>query len=105
MKTVLNLLENEDCVGVEGKTFYEAKGSVTVSDYYTQRVIPGGYMTCNVAYTREAIEKVGYFDPKFKYTYEDRDLGIRIKNIGNILFEPNMLVFHTTKKFEPKNSF
>ena len=105
MKTALNLLENEDCVGIEGRTFYEAKGSVTVSDYYTQRVIPEGYMTCNVAYIREAIEKVGYFDPKFKYIYEDRDLGIRIKKIGNILFEPNMLVFHQQKKLNLKTLF
>ena len=62
-------------------------------------------MTCNVAYLKDAIEKVGYFDPKFKYVYEDRDLGIRIKKIGKIIFQKNMIVFHQQKKLTLKNLF
>ena len=94
----LKIFENEDCVGVEGKTFYESKEGITVADYYTQRVVPGGFMTCNVAYLRESIIDAGYFDPKFRYVYEDRDLGMRIKKLGKIYFESNMLVFHQQKK-------
>jgi len=94
----LKIFENDDCVGVEGKTFYETKRSVTVRDYYTQRVVPGGFMTCNVAYLRDSIIDAGCFDPKFKYCYEDRDLGLRIKKLGKVYFESNMLVFHQMKK-------
>ena len=84
-----DLFENEDCVGVEGKTFYESHKSLTVTDYHTQRLVPGGFMTCNVAYLRDSIINVGYFDPKFRYVYEDRDLAMRIKKLGKIYFESN----------------
>ena len=101
----LKIFEKEDCVGVEGKTFYESPKSLTVADYHTQRLLPGGFMTCNVAYLRDSIIDVGYFDPKFRYVYEDRDLGIRIKKLGKIYFESNMLVFHQQKKVNLKGLF
>jgi glycosyltransferase involved in cell wall biosynthesis len=101
----LRVFEREGCVGVEGRTFYEAESGVTVSDYYTQRVKPEGYMTCNVAYMKSSIVEVGYFDPKFKYVYEDRDLGLRIKKTGKIFFESNMLVFHQQKKLNVRTLF
>jgi glycosyltransferase involved in cell wall biosynthesis len=101
----LRVFENENCVGVEGKTFYESIKSITVADYYTQRLVPGGFMTCNVAYLRDSIIEAGYFDPKFKYVYEDRDLGMRIKKLGKIYFESNMLVFHQQKKVNIQGLF
>ena len=101
----LKVLENEDCVGVEGKTFYESIKSITVADYYTQRLVPGGFMTCNVAYLRDSIIEAGYFDPKFRYVYEDRDLAMRIKKLGKIYFESNMLVFHQQKKVNIQSLF
>jgi len=101
----LKKMKNENIVGVEGKTFYESRSAVSVSDYFTYRTIPGGYMTCNVAYSKEAILLAGCFDSKFQYVYEDRDLGVRIKKIGAIYFEPNMLVFHQQKKLTIKNLF
>ena len=51
-------------------------------------------MTCNVAYRKSAILNAGKFDPKFKETYEDSDLAIKISKIGKIIFEENMLVFN-----------
>jgi|ETNmetMinimDraft_23_1059889.scaffolds.fasta_scaffold23365_1 glycosyltransferase involved in cell wall biosynthesis len=101
----LKIFENVDCVGVEGKTFYETKESLTVTDYYTQRLVPGGFMTCNVAYLKDSIIDAGYFDPTFRYVYEDRDLGMRIKKLGKIYFESNMLVFHQMKKVNIKSLF
>ena len=35
-------------------------------------------MACNVAYRKSAILNPGKFDPKFKETYEDIDLGIKL---------------------------
>ena len=105
IQEALNYFNTEKCLGVEGRTFYESKSAISISDYFTYRVIPDGYMTCNVAYLKDAIKKVGYFDPKFKYVYEDRDLGIRIKKIGKIIFQKNMIVFHQQKKLTLKNLF
>ena len=101
----LKIFQNEDCVGVEGRTFYESESSVTVSSHYIQRIKPKGYLTCNVAYNKESLLQVGCFDSNFKHIYEDRDLGMRIKKIGKIYFESNMLVFHQKKTMSIKNLF
>ena len=101
----LKVFKDTNCSGVEGKTFYEANRGVTVADYVTQRLKPGGYMTCNVAYLKRAIIQVGLFDPRYKYIYEDRDLGMKVRKIGDVLFEPNMLVFHQQKKVTVKTLF
>lgn len=98
LKEGLKVFKNKECLGVEGKTFYEGTNGITVADYLTQRLTPGGFMTCNVAYRKSAIIEVGKFDPKFKNTYEDRDLGMKILKIGEIVFDNNMLIFHQQKK-------
>ncbi len=105
LKEGLKIFKNKKCLGVEGKTIYEAKKGITVADYVTQRLTPGGFMTCNVAYRKSAIIDAGQFDPKFKNTYEDRDLGIKILKKGEILFEDNMLIFHQQKKVTIKTLF
>ena len=105
LKEGLKIFKHKKCLGVEGKTIYEAKKGITVADYVTQRYTPGGFMTCNVAYRKSAITDVGQFDPKFKNTYEDRDLGIKILKKGEIVFEDNMLIFHQQKKVTIKTLF
>lgn len=105
IKEALVQFKKKGCVGVEGKTFYESEGAITVSDYFTYRVKPEGYMTCNVAYLRDYLKKLGGFDSNFKYVYEDRDLGIRMKKLGKVNFSPNMLIFHQQKKLTIKNLF
>lgn len=101
----LKVLETEKCIGVEGKTYYESQQKVTVSDYNTHNLVAEGYMTCNIAYARNVLEKVNYFDPAFKYGHEDRDLAFRVKKFGNICFSRYMLVFHQKKKLSVKGLF
>ena len=105
VKEGLKIFQEKKCLGVEGRTFYEAKSGITVSDYLTQRFVPCGYMTCNVAYLKSAILNVEMFDPKFKNIYEDRDLGMKVSKYGKIIFEPNMLIFHQQKKVTIKTLF
>ena len=62
-------------------------------------------MTCNVAYNRDFLNKIGGFDSSFKYIYEDRDLGIRMSKLGKIAFCENMLIFHQQKKLTIDNLF
>ncbi len=94
--------EKTDAVGVEGKTLYESPAKVTVSDQDTFQYGPGEFMTCNVAYRRDALDKVKYFDSHFRRGSEDRDLALRIQEIGNIAFSSDMLVVHQTKKLTPR---
>lgn len=101
----LKVLETKEYVGVEGKTYYETQQPITISDCYTMQLTAGQFMTCNVAYTRNILEKVNYFDPAFKYGHEDRDIGFRIMKLGKIYFSEDMLVSHQNKTLSVKTLF
>jgi glycosyltransferase involved in cell wall biosynthesis len=101
----LKVLESGEYVGVEGKTYYEYQYKITISDCNTHQFIAGEFMTCNVAYTRNILEKVNYFDPLFTYGHEDRDLAFRVIKFGKIHFLQDMLVSHQKKKLSVKTLF
>src|SRR4029077_5844217 len=56
----------------------------------------GFYETCNVAYRREALERVGGFDEGFRRPFgEDTDLAWRVKDTGGrSVFEREAIVYH-----------
>jgi GT2 family glycosyltransferase len=90
----LGVIEESDCAGVEGRTYYVSEEhSPTYSDHVIKNKGPGQFMTCNMAYRRNALEEVGGFDER--YTLEDRILAMRIMRAGGkIVFNPNMKVYH-----------
>ena len=101
----LAVLEGEDVVGVEGKTYYEAPQMVTISDWNVRQLTPGAYMTCNVAYARSVLDGVNGFDPAFRRGHEDRDLAFRVLDHGRIGFSGEMLVAHQRKTLTPRALF
>jgi len=101
----LKVLETGEYVGVEGMTFYESQSEVTVSDYNTHQFMAGQFMSCNIAYRRDILEKVNCFDPVFKYGHEDRDLAYRVLQLGKIYFSSHMLVSHQKKRLTAKALF
>ena len=64
----------------------------------------GSFLTCNVAYRRDAFVAVGGFDRLFPHAaHEDRDLAWRIqKEVGPVGFEPSMRVLHPGRPFSAK---
>ena len=98
----LRYLKELGCVGVEGKILYVSEDyKPTFSDHVCENVTGGLYMTGNMAYKRGIIEKVGGFDERYSY-HEDRDLALRIKKIGRICFNPNMIVRVQKEILTPK---
>jgi glycosyltransferase involved in cell wall biosynthesis len=90
----LGTFKDRNCVGVEGKTYYVSKEYIpTRSDGVTENKKGGKFMTCNIAYKKSVIEKIGGFDEKLVY-FDDRDLALRVLRFGKICFNPEMMVFH-----------
>jgi GT2 family glycosyltransferase len=90
----LKSFRNENCVAVEGKTHYVSKNyTPTFSDHPIRNEEAGQFMTCNMAYKRSVLENIGGFDERFDYL-EDRDLGLRVLRLGQICFNPEMVVHH-----------
>jgi len=99
----LKSLQDGEYVGVEGRTYYES-ANTTISNAIVESH-KGYYMTCNVGYRRDVLDKVNYFDPHFACGHEDRDLAIRVLKHGEICFSEDMIVVHQLKKLSIKRLF
>jgi GT2 family glycosyltransferase len=92
-------VQENNCVGVEGKTYYVSeKYAPTMSDNVVENKTGGQYPTCNIVYKKSALKDIGGFDERFTYM-EDRDLALRAKRLGRISFNPEMIVYHQKKTF------
>jgi GT2 family glycosyltransferase len=101
IKEGMKYLKNSDVAGVEGKTIYVSeKYQPTRSDFVVENHSSGGYMTCNIAYKRAIIEKIGGFDERLAHL-EDRDLALRAIKHGQIVFNDKMIVCHQKKSMNP----
>ena len=97
----LRYFEDANCVGVEGKTFYVSEEyKPTRSDGVIENKKGGQFMTCNIAYKKSILEKIGGFDERFIYI-DDRDLAWRAQKLGRICFNPEMIVYHQKTTLNP----
>jgi glycosyltransferase involved in cell wall biosynthesis len=99
----LRALQDRKYLGVEGKTYYES-AFTTISNAIVE-TSKGCYMTCNIGYRREVLDRINYFDLKFTYGHEDRDLAIRVLKYSEICFLEDMVVVHQLKKQSIKSLF
>jgi glycosyltransferase involved in cell wall biosynthesis len=98
----LKSFHNENCIAVEGKTYYVSdKHKPTYSEHVVEQSEKGHFMTCNVAYTKSFLETIGGFDERYKY-HGDRDLGLRAIKFGKTRFDPKMIVYHKKVVLKPK---
>jgi GT2 family glycosyltransferase len=77
--------------------------SVAWDPLYEQSIEAAGaghHWTCNIAYRRSVLEKIGWFRADvFAHAHaEDRDLAIRAMECGDIGFAPGMEVSHTPRR-------
>jgi glycosyltransferase involved in cell wall biosynthesis len=100
----LKVLKEIKCAGAEGRTLY-ATAKTTVLDRIVEKTTGGDYSTCNIAYPKEILDKVGGFDLKFKLAFEDKDIAYRIKKYGEIVFSEDMLVIHQRQLYAIKKLF
>lgn len=96
-------LQDRKYIGVEGKTYYES-AKTTISNVVMESY-KGYYLTCNIGYRRETLDKINYFNPRFIYGHEDRDLAIRSLKYGELYFSEDMIVVHQLKKLTIKRLF
>lgn len=92
------LFENPALVGVEGKTL-PASEKRTLMDHYVSNAHGGFCWTCNMAYRRDILLRLGGLDEGFPWpSGEDIDLAHRVKQVGEIPFVPDALVYHLILK-------
>lgn len=86
---------NPDAVAVEGKVYAENEGEFDPLGEGPSNKHGGVFLTCNCAYRREVLLRIGGFDEAFPYAaYEDTELAARAQQIGRIAWQPEAVVIH-----------
>jgi len=89
-----------DLVAVEGRTVSRPFDQLYEYSVWSDAAVNG--LTCNVAYRRDALERIGGFDENFRFAHcEDVDLFIRACGIGRVEFATSMLVEHLPRPVIP----
>jgi len=94
---LLRLREHPEEVAVEGPV--RSPPYDPLHAYSVTSETAGHHWTCNIAYRREILERVGGFaEAVFAYAHcEDRDLASRALDFGPIGFEAEMSIVHTPR--------
>lgn len=86
-----------DIFGVGGVT-YTQRAKVTPLTCQIENTHEWSFPTCNVAYKKSILEKIGGFDSKFPATNEDADISWRVQKKGKIAHDSKMRVLHPPRK-------
>ena len=101
IENTIKPFKDKDVVAVEGQIIYVSKShKLTFSDVIVSNTVGNRYMTGNMAYRRDILKKES-FNPT-RTAFEDRELGIRLKKYGRIVFEKKSVVYHQIKKMSIK---
>lgn len=89
------------CLGVEGRLIYVSEEyEPTFSTLFLENETGGHFLTGNVAYRADVIKSIGGFNENLAW-FKDRDLGLRMANLGKIFFNKNMVVIHPVVFWTP----
>lgn len=89
-------------LGAQGMTLAEPGERTPFTHQIDQRRPGPPYRTCNIAYRRDILERVGGFDESFRW-YGDNILGLRARQIGEIAWAPDAVVRHPPHPREWRN--
>ncbi|MGH8692821.1 MAG: glycosyltransferase [Burkholderiales bacterium] len=82
-------------VAVEGKVFADNEGQFDPLGDGPSNKSGGVFLTCNCAYRRDVLLRIGGFDETFPYpAYEDAELAARAQELGRIVWQPEAVVLH-----------
>ena len=96
-------IEDPSLAGVEGKTI--PSGEVTsVFDHYIDNPKGGNCWTCNIAYRKNWLIEAGGLDENLRWC-EDIDIAYRMKQFGEIRFNPAAVVSHLVIRWPFKTHF
>lgn len=87
--------ENPGCVGLEGQTVCPDPDPL---GHWVENLRGGQFITANMAYRADVLQRVGGFDIGFPYPKcEDTELAWRCQKVGPVNFYPAMKVIHPNR--------
>ncbi|WP_462251674.1 glycosyltransferase family 2 protein [Ekhidna sp.] len=84
-----------DLVGLQGLTYTDRADVTPLTHQIDNETGHNSVPTCNAAYRRDLLNKIGGFDETFPYPHnEDADIGWQMQEMGEVKFCSNMRVYH-----------
>ena len=97
--------ERDRVVGMEGRIVFVSEDyRPRYGDRVQENPDGGQFMTANVAYRRASLLDGGLFDEGLR-RFEDRELGLRMAQRGEIVFAADCLVYHRLERYTPRSFF
>ncbi len=97
-KNWLEIILNEfkkGLVGLQGLTYTDRENVTPLTHQIDNETGHNSVPTCNAAYLRDLLYRIGGFDETFPYPHnEDADVGWQMQELGEVKFCPNMRVYH-----------
>ncbi len=87
--------------GVEGETYTDTEFTGGKKLLYSNAPVNengGLFPTCNMAFRKSVLDKIGGFDESFHFYREDSDIAFRAMELGNIGFCPEAKVLHPQRR-------
>ncbi len=91
------LQKHPDKLGVGGVTYTDPEKTTPLTSQIVNS-IESDYPTCNVAYRKSTLSKIGGFNESYPVTNEDIDITWRIEELGEIGHENKMRVKHPPRR-------
>ncbi|MGI8968849.1 MAG: glycosyltransferase family 2 protein [Chloroflexota bacterium] len=102
LTALVEALRDDAVIGVQGKTL-AGPGTITPFTHQIQQLTGGPpYRTCNIAYHRTVLERLGGFRDDLRW-YADNLFGLEARQRGPIVFAPAALVHHPPRRREWRN--
>ncbi len=105
LEVIYQNLNKGNLVGLQGKTTTDPSKvhplTHQIENLHGHPAVP----TCNAAFLRESLLKIGIFDEGFPFAHnEDADLAWRMRKEGEITFVPEMIIHHPPRLTTLKKS-
>lgn len=94
LQNIYNIFKDLEILAIQGRTLSDK----TIITPMTHQVInefgDTSIPTCNAAYRKNVFLKAGGFDEGFPFQNEDADLAWRVREMGKVIFAPEVLMIH-----------
>ncbi|MDD5531065.1 MAG: glycosyltransferase family A protein [bacterium] len=93
LKEIEKSFRDKELIGVSGRIITETK-KVNPFAHYVADETAGNFISCNVAYKKDILEKLNGFDVGFNYGFDDTDLYMRATKLGKLTSNKNAVICH-----------
>lgn len=98
LENIYRIFQEKSVLAIQGKTISDKKLINPLTHQVVNEQGDSSMPTCNAAYRKSVFEQAGGFDESFPFQNEDADLSWRVREIGKVIFSPEVLMVHPPRQ-------